>query len=170
MSELPPKLLELLLRSDLVLFTSGGCHVFAKVLGEIFETDGLKSKMLILVDTQGASQRTLHVFQLFERIAVDALGCRNLDSLLASYASKAADGMCLKIASADMEVMFPSVSPEFDKEQLNEFNLHIEPLFVSHLEARAKLLILDNPDRYNPSLYLHGCMRLKDKSIRVIEA
>lgn len=159
---LPERLQIRLDDTDLFLFTGGACHVFAKELLSLMPDEEFVPKRLMMQTDQG-NERLIHVFLLSHGYAVDCLGIRRVEDLLAfyyGYYECKHPSFCVE--DFDLEKCFINSDPNQTTESLrlrgplNHWGLFLHPEFLKKAAARAQQIIREAMTRYSVLSHLRG--------------
>lgn len=163
---LPSDLEKRLADSDLFLFTSGGCHVFARELLDILPDESYALKQVVRVDST-ETRKCQHVFLQAEEYGVDALGIHRIDDLVATYYTKPwhkTEWSYLVEAVSLDECFEPDPKrSNGDSGPLNKWGLFLHEKFVEKVAERARKVILACKERYSVSVFKLGQKRANDK-------
>ena len=152
---LPDQLYNRWSQSDLFLFTAGGCHIFCRALLRLMPGEGYEARHLHL---KGGDTHTdspgYHIYAFHAGYAVDALGIRREDDLIAWTAAK--ENCSVTAHAFQIDTAFDKVAGDFRTGPTNLWGLPLHDLFVQYIDSKAHLLILQEEARYSVKLLLKG--------------
>jgi hypothetical protein len=159
--ELPRRISERFGLSDLFLFTSGGCHVFAKALSDLMPREAYELRHLRGRGPLKAEKLGYHIYLYKDGFAVDALGIRRERDMIAAF-NEAKHGWTFTAEPCTFELLFQEAENRDETGPLNAWELYLHPDYVAYLEAKARLLIQDCPSRFSVINLQRGLKLLDD--------
>jgi hypothetical protein len=156
---LPRKISERFGLSDLVIFTGGGCHIFAKALFDLMPQEKYELRHLRAFHS-GGEKPGYHVYLHKDGYAVDALGIKKEEDVIAAFMAKS--GWTFKAEACDFGFLFNRTKEKEESGPLNEWDMYLHEDYVAYLEGKARLIIRDNPTRYSVQNLQSGLEILKN--------
>lgn len=159
---LPHKISERLAQSDLVLFTNGGCHIFAKALFELLPDENYEPRHLRAFHS-GGDKPGYHVYLFSDGFAVDALGIKREIDLIAGCMAKTR--LRFESEKCDIAHLFLSAKDDPELGPLNIWDMCIHQDYIKALDSKARSLINDTPDRYRVSNLKKGLTIMENSKL-----
>jgi hypothetical protein len=156
---LPQRISEKYGQSDLFLFTAGGCHIFCRTLLELLPTENFALRHLH-AKAQQIDKPGYHVYLFHSGYAVDALGIRREEDMIALFAGQR--GWSFTPEPCSLPFLFKEVRKKEEVGPVNDWDMYLHPDFIDYVAAKAKIIIHDCPGRYQVSLLLAG-MKLREQ-------
>ena len=154
---LPRRISEKYGQSDLFLFTAGGCHIFCKTLLELLPEENFELRHLH-AKAQLFDKPGYHVYLFHSGYAVDALGIRREEDMIALLTGQ--HGWSFTPEPCSVSFLFKEAREKEDVGPVNDWDMYLHPDFVDYVAAKARIIILDCPNRYQVSLLLAGIEKL----------
>ncbi len=139
--------------SDLILFTSGGCHIFAKALLEVLAIEKYEVRCVRRMG-QGFNKSVYHVYAYKNGYMVDALGIHAEEDYIAWATAR--NEMAMKAEACEMAFLFKVAKKDGQGRDQNELGLRLDTEYLAHVDTKAKAVILDTPERYQLSYLVAG--------------
>src|SRR5882762_7889559 len=133
---LPPVISEKYGQSDLFLFTAGGCHIFCRTLLELMPEENFELRHLH-GKTESIDKPGYHVYLFRSGYAVDALGIRREEDMIALFTGKLGKrGWSFTAEPCSMSFLFAEAHKKEDAGPVNGWDMYLHPDFVEYGAAK----------------------------------